>query len=426
MPNNVDITAGAGTTISTTAIGSGFSAYSTSGQAATGILYCSASTGTAPTPVTNANPLPVGVQGTVSASQSGTWNVGTVTAVTSITNAVTIADGGGSITVDGSVFAAQSGTWDIGTVTLLGGIATAVAVTDNSGSLTVDDGGSSLTVDGTVAATQSGSWTVTANAGTGTMAVSAASLPLPSGAATEASLAKLTVSPGTALGSNTAAMVAGSVVSSAPSYSAGNINPVTVDTAGNLRAKTPNIAAPGILAIPSEAASIGLAVSTTFSRWGGRSTVNGAAGQVSIEGVQGSLGQSIASLSLPTVLASDQPAVPVSLNTAAINSGTTALTPKFAQVTTSGTGDTQVVALVSGKKIRVLSYSVSFNATATVFFKTAATGTQLSRNIYGVQYASQGQSFSPVGHFETLAGEALSINLSGTSPASVNVCYVEV
>lgn len=35
----------------------------------------------------------------------------------------------------------------------------------------VDDNGGSLTVDGTVAATQSGSWTVTANAGSGTMAV---------------------------------------------------------------------------------------------------------------------------------------------------------------------------------------------------------------------------------------------------------------
>lgn len=40
-----------------------------------------------------------------------------------------------------------------------------------SGAFPVSDNGGSLTVDGTVAATQSGSWTVTANAGTGTMAV---------------------------------------------------------------------------------------------------------------------------------------------------------------------------------------------------------------------------------------------------------------
>lgn len=39
-----------------------------------------------------------------------------------------------------------------------------------------------------VQAAQSGSWTVTANAGSGTFAISAASLPLPSGAATESTL----------------------------------------------------------------------------------------------------------------------------------------------------------------------------------------------------------------------------------------------
>lgn len=51
----------------------------------------------------------------VAASQSGTWNVGTVTAVTDVTNPialkgnVTIVDGGGSITVDnGGTFAVQS------------------------------------------------------------------------------------------------------------------------------------------------------------------------------------------------------------------------------------------------------------------------------------------------------------------------------
>jgi len=61
-----------------------------------------------------------------------------------------IEDGGNSITVDGTVAATQSGTWDIGT---LGTITNVVHVDDNSGS---------LTVDGTVAATQSGSWTVAA------------------------------------------------------------------------------------------------------------------------------------------------------------------------------------------------------------------------------------------------------------------------
>jgi hypothetical protein len=179
------------------------------------------------------------VDGTVAATQSGTWNVGTVTTVTnavsvtdgggsltvddggssltvdgtvavsgtvtvdselttadldtgagtdtravvglvygasgggvlvSTTNPLPVADGGGSITVDGTVAATQSGTWNVGTVTT---VTNAVAVTDNSGSLTVDDGGGSLTVDGTVAVSGSvsvadggGSLTVDAPVGT--------------------------------------------------------------------------------------------------------------------------------------------------------------------------------------------------------------------------------------------------------------------
>lgn len=78
-----------------------------------------------------------------------------------------------------------------------------VAVTDNSGSLTVDDGGGSLTVDGTVAISNSsipvtdngttlsiddggGSITVDGTFYPATQPISAASLPLPSGAATAA------------------------------------------------------------------------------------------------------------------------------------------------------------------------------------------------------------------------------------------------
>lgn len=124
---------------------------------------------------------------------------------------VNIADGGGSITVDGSVTASQVGTWNIAAVTgpvaLPTGAATETTlnslnnkVPNNltvsatrllvdgsgvtqpiSGTVTIQDGGGSITVDGTVAATQSGSWNVGI---TGTV-------PLPTGAATEATLSAL-------------------------------------------------------------------------------------------------------------------------------------------------------------------------------------------------------------------------------------------
>jgi len=63
--------------------------------------------------------------------------------------AVTIDDGGSSITVDGTVAATQSGTWNITTLT---------GITND---VNIADGGNSITVDGTVAI--SGSVTVTAS-----------------------------------------------------------------------------------------------------------------------------------------------------------------------------------------------------------------------------------------------------------------------
>lgn len=71
--------------------------------------------------------------------------------------------------------------------------------------------------------TQPVSGTVTANIGT------------TNGLALDATLAKLTIAQSTALGSNTQAMVAGSVTTAAPTYTTGNINPLSLTTAGALR-----------------------------------------------------------------------------------------------------------------------------------------------------------------------------------------------
>lgn len=123
---------------------------------------------------TNANPVQIGdgggsvtVDGTLAATQSGTWTLGANSGVdigdVTVNNAagasaVNIQDGGNSITVDGTVAATQSGTWNVATVTTITNV---VHVDDNSGSLTVDDGGSSITVDGTITATAGTSGTAT-------------------------------------------------------------------------------------------------------------------------------------------------------------------------------------------------------------------------------------------------------------------------
>lgn len=78
-----------------------------------------------------------------SSEQSGTWNIGTVTTLTSITNDVSIDDGGNSITIDNATLAVVGG----------GTEATALRVTianDSTGLLSIDDNGGSITVDGAV------------------------------------------------------------------------------------------------------------------------------------------------------------------------------------------------------------------------------------------------------------------------------------
>jgi len=68
-----------------------------------------------------------------------------------ISGTVTIQDGGNIIDVQGTVAATQSGAWNIGTLTT---ITNAVPITDNAGSITVDSTGNVLTVSGTVTSNQ--------------------------------------------------------------------------------------------------------------------------------------------------------------------------------------------------------------------------------------------------------------------------------
>lgn len=77
-----------------------------------------------------------------------------------ISGTVTVTDGSGPLTVDGTVAATQSGSWS---VTNLNGAGAAA--------VNIQDGGNSITVDGTVGATQSGAWSVTNLNGAGAAAV---------------------------------------------------------------------------------------------------------------------------------------------------------------------------------------------------------------------------------------------------------------
>jgi hypothetical protein len=90
-----------------------------------------------------------------------------------------------------------------------------------------------LPTDGTglVNAAQSGAWTVTANAGTN---LNTSALALESGG-NLATIAGAIVSQGTALGTIKELMAAGSVTTNAPTYTTGQIDPLSLTTAGGLR-----------------------------------------------------------------------------------------------------------------------------------------------------------------------------------------------
>lgn len=115
----------------------------------------------------------------------------------------------------------------------------------------------------------------------------------------------------------------------------------------------------------------------------------------------------------------------VRLATDLVANGTATLTPKFAKITASASGNTSVVALVASKKIRVLQMVFTGNGAVNVKFQSNTT------DITGLTYIGAAGGgiappFSPLGLFETAAGEALNINLSGAVAVGGTLVYVEV
>jgi hypothetical protein len=110
--------------------------------------------------------------------------------------------------------------------------------------------------------------------------------------------------------------------------------------------------------------------------------------------------------------------------TSTIYNGTTALTPKFAPIVASASGDTAVVASVVSKKIRVLSYTIVSTDVNNVKFRSAAN--DKTGLLYLGANGGAAVAFSPVGHFETNAGEALNINLSIAAAVGGHLVYVEI
>jgi len=96
-------------------------------------------------------------------------------------------------------------------------------------------------------------------------------------------------------------------------------------------------------------------------------------------------------------------------------------TPLFAKISISASGT--IVAAVGGKKIRVLAYVLSFSGSVNAKFQSHVTPTDLTGLIYGAAGIVAQSGFSPVGHFETIVGEALDLNLSAGTAVGGHVIY---
>ncbi len=116
----------------------------------------------------------------------------------------------------------------------------------------------------------------------------------------------------------------------------------------------------------------------------------------------------------------------VSLQTDALMSNLTALTPKFfSETVVAADTDEELVALVASKKIRVLALVVQCGATATDVTFESSTTTRKHKVPAGAN-GGQVLPFNPVGWFETASGESLTCTTGAGSSVEISGVYVEV
>jgi hypothetical protein len=98
---------------------------------------------------------------------------------------------------------------------------------------------------------------------------------------------------------------------------------------------------------------------------------------------------------------------------------------KYAKIEASTVGDNTLVSAVTGKKIRVLSYSFIVSAATTVRFESGAGGTALTGVMSFPDDAGTTCGFNEGGWFETDASALLNMELSADG-ADGHLSYIEV
>jgi len=321
--------------------------------------------------------------------QDGSWTVIPSDTANTTPWVFSIKQGGNTAIVTSGGALTVTGDLTVGTLATVTNPVTVAQGTAANLLCTASQGGTwNVGVTGTAAVTQSGTWNVGV---TGTAAVTQ------SGTWTVGLSAAQTLANVTTVGTITNPVAA----TQSGTWNVGTLatvtNPVTVaqGTAANLKAEV------------TIASAQTLATVTTVGTVTNVTTVGTITNPVGLAAGTNLVGR---------VAGSDE--------TGTIYSGTTALTPKFAKIVASASGNTSVVALVSGKKIRVLR--ASFVANGSVNVKFQSNTTDVTGLWYMTQFASGGGGYCPVGLFETASGEELNINLSASVAVQGIITYVEV
>lgn len=89
--------------------------------------------------------------------------------------------------------------------------------------------------------------------------------------------------------------------------------------------------------------------------------------------------------------------------------------------------DFTLVAAVSGAKIRVLDYVIVVTGDITIQFQSDTAGTALTGAMDVIDNSILAPGYSPIGHFETVAGELLNIHTVGAAGSIAGyLSYIEV
>lgn len=120
----------------------------------------------------------------------------------------------------------------------------------------------------------------------------------------------------------------------------------------------------------------------------------------------------------------DGDSVEATLSTDALMSNKVIAYVSRVTVAASASGNTQIVAAVTNKKIRVVGGQLSCNGTVDVKWQSATT--DITKRNFGVINKDIRYEFNPVGHFETGVGSALNLNLSAAVAVEGFIEYIEV